>query len=118
MFTCERRRARYLTGGIVCAAILCMTVFASGQSGEHAGHDMSKMKAEKAPKVARVFFVEPKKGATVSSPVHFVFGSEKITIAPVPEGDVVTPRPNTGHYHLGVDTDCMSPNQVIPKGTP
>jgi len=31
----------------------------------------------------RVFFMEPANGATVKSPVHLVFGSEAVTIAPV-----------------------------------
>ena len=34
-----------------------------------------------AAKKARVFFVEPKNNATVSSPVHMKFGSEGIEIA-------------------------------------
>ena len=32
--------------------------------------------------------MEPANGATVKSPVHLVFGSEKFTIAPVPPGEV------------------------------
>jgi hypothetical protein len=76
------------------------------------------MAATSAPAGARVFFVEPKDGATVSSPVHLVFGNENFKIAPVPEGTVDHPREGTGHYHLGVEMDCMTPGQVIPKGTP
>jgi hypothetical protein len=82
---------------------------AAEHTGEHAAP---------AANGARVFFVEPKVGAELTSPVHFVFGAENITIAAVPEGTVETARPSTGHYHLGVDTDCMTPGQVIPKGTP
>jgi hypothetical protein len=40
------------------------------------------------------------------------------TIAPVPEGEVTTVRENTGHYHLGVDTDCLPAGSVIPKANP
>ena len=40
------------------------------------------------------------------------------TIAPVPEGEVTTVRANTGHYHLGVDTDCLAAGSVIPKANP
>src|SRR5262249_33888327 len=52
----------------------------------HIDHDMSTMNMSPAmaPNGARVFFVEPKAGAAVASPLHFVFGSEKITIAAVP----------------------------------
>jgi hypothetical protein len=68
----------------------------------------------------RVYFVEPKDGATVSSkqPVKFVFGSDNYTIAAVPEGEVKEVRANMGHYHLGVDKDCLSGGQEIVKGTP
>ena len=67
---------------------------------------------------ARVYFVEPKDGATVKSPVKFVFAAENFTIAPVPEGTVEQSREGTGHHHLGVEQDCMPPGEVIPRGTP
>jgi hypothetical protein len=67
---------------------------------------------------ARVFFVEPRNGATVKSPVHLKFGIENYTIAAVPEGDVKTARPGVGHYHIGVDTGCLKDGQTIVKGTP
>lgn len=69
---------------------------------------------------ARVFFVEPVNGATVKSPVQFVFGSEEITIAAVPPGELTEAdvRPDTVHFHLGVNTDCLPPGQVIPKADP
>jgi hypothetical protein len=66
----------------------------------------------------RVFFVEPKNGATVKSPVKFVFGADDFTIAPVPEGTVESVRAATGHYHLGVEADCLPVGQEIPRGTP
>jgi hypothetical protein len=66
---------------------------------------------------ARVFFVQPKDGATVKSPVHFEFGSDQITISPVP-ATVETPRPGMAHHHLGVDTDCLPEGEVIPKASP
>ena len=65
----------------------------------------------------RVFFVQPATGATVKSPVHFEFGSEMFTIAAVPER-VVAPRATTGHFHLGLDTDCLPAGTIIPRGTP
>ena len=65
-----------------------------------------------------VFFMEPVNGATVKSPVHLLFGSDMFTIAAVPPGEVTTVRPNTGHFHLGVDTDCLPAGSVIPKANP
>ena len=37
---------------------------------------------------ARVYFVEPKDGASVKSPVHLVFGIEGYQLAPVPAGTI------------------------------
>jgi hypothetical protein len=66
----------------------------------------------------RVFFVEPKNNATVTSPAHLKFGSEGIEIAAVPPGDVKTARPGIGHYHVGVDEACLGDGKTIVKGTP
>ena len=69
-------------------------------------------------KKTRVFFIEPKNGAAVSSPVHMKFGSEGIEIAAVPPGDVTTTRPGVGHYHVGVGVSCLQVGKTIVKGTP
>jgi hypothetical protein len=66
----------------------------------------------------RVFFISPKEGATVKSPVQLEFGSEMFTIAAVPAGEVTVVRAGTGHFHLGVDTDCLPVGEVIPKANP
>jgi len=66
----------------------------------------------------RIFFVEPKNNASVKSPVHLKFGIENYKIAAVPEGDVKTARPGIGHYHVGVEQDCLKPGETIVKGTP
>jgi hypothetical protein len=66
----------------------------------------------------RVFFVQPTNGATVKSPVQFVFGSDQVTIAAVPPGELTTAREGMVHFHLGVDTDCLPAGEVIPKANP
>ena len=71
-----------------------------------------------AAKKARVFFVEPKNGATVSSPLHMKFGSEGIEIAAVPPGEVTKTRPGVAHYHVGIDQACLPAGKTIVKGTP
>ena len=73
--------------------------------------------AKKATK-PKVFFIEPKNGAQVSSPVHMKFGAEGIEIAAVPPGDVTKTRPGVGHYHIGVGVSCLPPGKTIVKGTP
>jgi len=67
---------------------------------------------------SRIFFVEPKNGASVKSPVKLKFGIENYKIAAVPDGDVKTARPGVGHFHVGVDTGCLKPAATIVKGTP
>jgi hypothetical protein len=74
--------------------------------------------AKPAAKKPRVFFIEPKNNATVSSPVHMKFGSEGIEIAAVPPGDITTTRPGKAHYHVGIDQACLAPGKTIVKGTP
>jgi hypothetical protein len=71
-----------------------------------------------AAKKVRVYFVEPKNNATVTSPVHMKFASEGIEIGAVPPGDVTTARPGIAHYHVGIDQDCLPPGKNIVKGTP
>lgn len=67
---------------------------------------------------SRVFFVEPKDGATVGTDLKVQFGSEDFTIAAVPPGEVSQVRPNTGHYHVAIDADCLPAGTVIPKAEP
>ena len=52
------------------------------------------------PDGARVYFVAPAEGATVSNPVTFNFGLEGMGIAPA---DV--DWPNTGHHHMFINLD-------------
>lgn len=77
-----------------------------------------KKPAAKPAAKGRVFFIEPKNGATVTSPVHLKFGSEGIKIEAVPPGDVTTTRPGVGHYHVGIDQSCLPAGKNIVKGTP
>jgi hypothetical protein len=58
---------------------------------------------------ARVYFVEPKDGASVSSPVHVRFGVDGMSIAPAG-----TMTDGTGHHHLLVDGKPLPKGTVIP----
>ena len=87
--------------------------------GVLASAQTKKASAKKAgAKRVRVFFVAPKNNATVTSPAHLKFGSSGIEISPVPPGDLTTTRPGIGHYHVGIDQDCLAPAKTIVKGTP
>ena len=58
---------------------------------------------------ARVFFISPADGATVSNPVKVVFGIEGMDVAPA--GDTT---PQTGHHHLLIDTGLPDLGMPIP----
>jgi hypothetical protein len=66
----------------------------------------------------RVFFAEPQDGATVKSPVHLKFGIENYQVAAVPAGTVETARPGMGHYHVAVDSECLTAGTAIQKAAP
>ena len=59
---------------------------------------------------ARVFFISPADGDTVTSPVRIVFGIEGMAVAPA--GD---DTPQSGHHHLLIDTDLPELGFPIPK---
>ena len=58
---------------------------------------------------ARVYFIEPKDGATVTSPVHVKFGVDGMSIAPAG-----TMTDGTGHHHLLIDGKALPKGTVIP----
>ncbi len=93
-------------GALLVLATVTVSVVAGAQT---------KSPAAKKP---RVFFIEPKNNATVSSPVQMKFGSEGIEIAAVPKGEVTKTRPGIAHYHVGIDETCLPAGKAIVKGTP
>jgi Domain of unknown function (DUF4399) len=80
---------------------------AADDHGEHA-----EAAAGGAP---RIFFVEPAMGATVTSPVNIVFGAENFIIEPRVEGEI---HHGAGHHHIGIDTQCLPPGEIIPNAAP
>lgn len=60
--------------------------------------------------LARVFFVSPTDGATVTSPVKIIMGATNFIVEPA--GEV---KAGAGHLHIMVDTDCLAAGQVVPK---
>jgi hypothetical protein len=69
------------------------------------GRDSGSGPAEGTLKLSRVYFISPKDGETVKSPVTVKFGVEGMQIAPAGEA-----TPGSGHFHLIVD------GQPVPKG--
>ena len=56
-----------------------------------------------------VSFVEPKDGATVSSPVHVKFAVDGMKVAPAGTMTEVT-----GHHHLLIDSGPLPKGEVVP----
>jgi len=61
-------------------------------------------------KDARVYFVAPQDGATVTSPVSVKFGLSGMGVAPAG-----VERANTGHHHLIIDAPLPSLDQPVPS---
>lgn len=70
---------------------------------------------ERAPALS---WMSPQDGATVTSPVHVMFHATDFEIAAVPDGVVELARPGAGHYHIGVDAECLPVGVDIPKADP
>lgn len=76
--------------------------------------------AAPAPPANRVFFVSPTNGATIKPVAQIEFGSTGVTVGAVPPGELKPEqvRPDTIHYHIAVDSDCLPAGTVIPKADP
>ena len=121
--THERRRSALVLFG---AALLVVGLAACAPK-EEAAAPAEAPAAEPAPAAeehadhpapgpgARIFFVEPANGATVTSPVKIVFGAENFIIEKRVEGVI---NPGAGHHHIGLDTQCLPPGEIIPTAAP
>jgi hypothetical protein len=62
-----------------------------------------------APEGAEVYFISPKDGETVTSPVTVRFGLRGMGVAPAG-----VRAPATGHHHLLVDVPAPDPTRPVP----
>jgi hypothetical protein len=58
---------------------------------------------------ARVFFITPGDGATVSNPIAVEFGIDGMDVAKAGDN-----QPNSGHHHLLIDTDIPTLGLPVP----
>ena len=63
-----------------------------------------------APPGAKVYFISPKDGETITGPVHVQFGLKGMGIAPAG-----VDFPNTGHHHVLVDRDAVTASSPMMK---
>lgn len=69
----------------------------------------AELKSAPAPEGAKVFFVDLKDGAEVTSPFLVTFGAEGIEVAAAGED-----KPNSGHHHLIIDGEVAPADAPIP----
>lgn len=104
---------------LLCLACACLSATAADDTfsaiKEAAKQQASTKMAEKfnlptaAPADAKVYFLAPANGATVSSPVKVVFGLSGMGVAPA---GVQTE--GTGHHHLLVDEPAVDLSVPLP----
>lgn len=80
-----------------------------GGHGDHGHAATDPMVMKKAPEGAKVSFVEPADGATVSSPLKVVMAVEGMEVRPA--GELVD---GTGHHHLLIDTEPVAWGVAVP----
>ena len=108
--------------GITVFVAVATACGGGGCEAPESASEMEMAEPESAPEPMgdpRVFFVAPRDGEEISVdiPVAFEFGTENFEISPVPE-TVPPVRESLGHFHLGVDTDCLPAGEVIPQSDP
>ena len=62
-----------------------------------------------SPEGARVFFITPADGDTVSNPIDIEFGIDVMTVAKAGDN-----QPDSGHHHLLIDTDLPDLGAPVP----
>ena len=109
-----------LKGLLVLAVVVTGGGVACGGGGSGSGGEAESAAAEDASMgMPRVFFVAPinETDHPTEIPLGLTFGVESFQISPVPE-EVVSPRDGLGHYHLGVNADCLPAGEIIPAADP
>lgn len=81
----------------------------AGDSAAHSPAEPAALPRTASAADARVFFVIPADGDTVSNPVRVEFGIEGMTVAKA--GDS---QPDSGHHHLLIDTGLPDLGAPIP----
>ncbi|MDX1507233.1 MAG: DUF4399 domain-containing protein [Woeseiaceae bacterium] len=82
---------------------------AEAPAAESATSAPATMPRSTSPEGARVFFITPVDGSTVSNPVRIEFGIEGMDV--VPAG---SDAPNSGHHHLIIDAGLPDLGLPIP----
>ncbi len=102
------------------ATVVAVGAVGCGGGGEAESGDAGSAEMAEAPAAEpRVFFVAPRDQTDHATeiPLGFTFGIENFEVSPVP-GEVPSPRADMGHYHLGVNAECLPAGEIIPAADP
>ena len=104
-------------GFLVLAVLVTAGAVACGGGSSGSGGEAESADASSA--TPRVFFVAPMNETDHATevPLGLTFGVENFQISAVPE-EVANPREGLGHYHLGVNAECLPAGEIIPKADP
>ncbi len=91
-------------------AILALLASAATTTVAEAGHPDDAGEKSPAPYNARVYFITPADGDTLTSPVTVRFGLEGMGVAPAGVN-----KANTGHHHLIIDAPLPDFTYAVPK---
>jgi len=105
--------------GFTASAMACGGGGEMGSGAAEAEPEAAPAAAEEPSGDPRVFFVAPRNETDhpTEIPLGITFGIENYEISPVPE-EVTGPRGGMGHYHLGLNTECLPVGEVIPAADP
>lgn len=112
-----------LKGMLVVAGLAAVVAAACGGGMEETAPDSAAEPMEEAAAEGsmepRVFFVAPRDETDHATeiPLGLTFGVENFEIGAVPE-EVTSVREGVGHYHLGVNTECLPAGEIIPSADP
>jgi len=96
----RRRNGRRTAWGLALCGTLLAAAGATAQS---------EIPRTPSPPGARLYFITPEDGASVSSPVTVRFGLSGMGVAPAG-----VDQPNTGHHHLIIDAPAPPANRPVP----
>jgi hypothetical protein len=105
---------------VAVATVVAVGAVGCGGGGEAESGDAGSAEMAEAPAAEpRVFFVAPRDQTDHATeiPLGFTFGIENFEVSPVP-GEVPSPRADMGHYHLGVNAECLPAGEIIPAADP
>lgn len=106
---------------VALIAVLAVGFAACGGAPEEESEPMAEEPAaameDRSSMTPTVSFMRPADGATVSSPVQMEFIVSNVNISPVP-ADAEEARAGMVHHHVGIDTECLPPGEVVPQADP